>query len=146
MYINTCIHTHTHIHRCHTPHQAASSYSSSSRTYTHTYIHTHTQVSYPSPGRLEVLVELSTLFNNGLFLMIERTNPADPVRNIRVLPPGYSDGVGYKGSPFHPSLLHILRRYKVLRCVAVHLCVYIYVFMYNIYIYIYIYVYILTHL
>ena len=72
----------------------------------------------PRPGRLDVLVQLSLAGNNGLFLRIERTNPADPVRKIRVLTPGFGSGGGwggYRGSPFHPAFVETMRRYRVLR-------------------------------
>jgi hypothetical protein len=73
------------------------------------------------PGQVSVLVQLSAVMNNGLFLTIERTNPLDPVRNIRVLTPGFginrtsSASAGYKGTPFHPAFIETLRRYRVLR-------------------------------
>ena len=76
------------------------------------------RISRPRPGRIDVLVALSTNFNNGLFIGIERTNPLDPVRNIRALTPGYgsSGGFGgYQGTPFHPAFIETLRRYRVLR-------------------------------
>jgi hypothetical protein len=62
-------------------------------------------------GRVEVTVVPSSGLNNGLFLIIERTNPADPIRNIRVLMPGYE----HWPLPFHPLYLDSLKNYKVLR-------------------------------
>jgi hypothetical protein len=76
------------------------------------------RVSRPRPGRIDVLVQLSTSFNNGLFIVIERTNPLNPVRNIRVLTPGFGGGGGwggFRGTPFHPAFIETLRRYRVLR-------------------------------
>ena len=63
----------------------------------------------PRPGRVDVLVRLSMQGNNGLCLSIERTNPLDPVRNIRVYTPGFEEGRGFQGSPFHPALLATIR-------------------------------------
>lgn len=62
-------------------------------------------------GRIEVTVSPSSGLNNGLFLIVERTNPADPVRNIRVFMPGYEDWP----VPFHPFFLDLIKNYKVLR-------------------------------
>ena len=76
------------------------------------------QVWRPYPGRIDVLVELSMDANNGLFLSIERTNPLDPVRNIRVLTPGFGGGGGFggfRGTPFHPAFIESLQRFRVLR-------------------------------
>lgn len=64
-------------------------------------------------GRIEVDVVLSTDFNNGLALTIQRTNPVDPVRNIRVITPGFESS--YMINPFHPAFLHSLGKYKTVR-------------------------------
>jgi hypothetical protein len=75
----------------------------------------------PAPGRAEVQVELTAQMNNGLFVSVDRTNPLDPVRNIRVFTPGFggrggsSSRAGYRGTPFHPAFIETLRRYRVLR-------------------------------
>jgi hypothetical protein len=39
-------------------------------------------------GRAEVELKPSLFLDNGLYCTIERTDPSDPVRNIRVLMPG----------------------------------------------------------
>ena len=39
----------------------------------------------------------------GLALIIERSNKDDPVRNIRVIPPGFE--TVYEVQPFHPIYL-----------------------------------------
>lgn len=78
-------------------------------------------------GRLHVEVELSHSnvcdlddahsgycgYDNGCLLRITRTNPADPVRNIRVYMPGFEQ----RGErfPFHPTFLQHLSRYNTLR-------------------------------
>ena len=64
-------------------------------------------------GRIEVNFKPSTGLNNGIFLTIERTNPNDPVRNIRMIMPGYESK--YKSFPFHPLFLDKLRPYNTLR-------------------------------
>ena len=64
-------------------------------------------------GRIEVVVRPSTGLNNGVFLKIERTNPKDPIRNIRFIMPGFEDK--YIAQPFHPMYLDSLKSYKTLR-------------------------------
>lgn len=84
-------------------------------------------------GVMECTMDFTTEFNNGLFVRIEWTNPADPVTNVRVFYPGFDQGVvagsgsgagsGVGGTaagpwaalPFHPHLTHFLRPYPVLR-------------------------------
>ena len=73
------------------------------------------QVRYPAPNHALVNVELSTGFNNGLAVIIDRTNPADPVRNIRVVSPGFEASQRFVTSPFHPAFLQRLSKFKVLR-------------------------------
>ena len=66
-----------------------------------------------SVGRIEVTVRPSIGLNNGVFLMIERTNPLDPIRNIRFVMPGFEDR--FLAQPFHPLFLNSLKDYKTLR-------------------------------
>jgi hypothetical protein len=49
----------------------------------------------------------------GIQLRIIRTNPSDPVRNIRVLMPGHE--ATHQTRPFHPRFLATWRGFKVLR-------------------------------
>jgi len=65
------------------------------------------------PGYIEADVELSTNGNNGLEVVIERTNPDDPVRNIRVITPGFLDR--FEQFPFHPTLPLSLQQFKTVR-------------------------------
>lgn len=58
------------------------------------------------------LFPLSSLHTEGLYVAVQRTNPDNPLRNIRVLMPGYDDA-RVAASPFHPSLLSFLRGYTV---------------------------------
>ena len=73
------------------------------------------QVRYPSPNHALVDVELSTGHNNGLAVIIDRTNPANPVHNVRVVSPGFEASQRFVTSPFHPAFLQRLSRFKVLR-------------------------------
>uniref|UniRef100_A0A383V938 EGF-like domain-containing protein n=1 Tax=Tetradesmus obliquus TaxID=3088 RepID=A0A383V938_TETOB len=65
-------------------------------------------------GRIEVDLKPSTGLNNGLFCTLERTNPANPIRNIRVLMPGF-DAATAAALPFHPRFVKYLQNYGVLR-------------------------------
>lgn len=65
-------------------------------------------------GLAEVDVTPSTDFNNGLFVTVERTNPNNPVRNIRVLMPGF-DAATAVTLPFHPRFMATLQPFGVLR-------------------------------
>ncbi len=47
--------------------------------------------------------------------MVERTDPSDPIRNIRVLMPGYEQAAVWGAQPFHPALLEFLRPFGLLR-------------------------------
>ncbi len=51
--------------------------------------------------------------NGGIYLKITATNAANPLRNIRVLMPGF-EGT-YQSQPFHPTFLEKIKRFKVLR-------------------------------
>jgi len=53
-----------------------------------------------------------------LTLRITQTNPADPVRNIRFILPGFEDT--YKDQPFHPEFLKRWEKFKVLRFMDLH--------------------------
>lgn len=66
------------------------------------------------PGLAEVDVKPSTNGNNGLFCTVERTNPTNPVRNIRLLMPGF-DTATADALPFHPRFVASLKPYGVLR-------------------------------
>jgi hypothetical protein len=64
-------------------------------------------------GRIEVDVIPSTAFNNGLLFIIERTNPNNHIRNIRVIRPGFE--AVWQGINFSPLLLNKLQPYGTLR-------------------------------
>ncbi|MEJ5170035.1 MAG: hypothetical protein WHU10_03520 [Fimbriimonadales bacterium] len=62
------------------------------------------------PGRLHVDVDSS---KGALFLQLRRTNPSNPVRNIRVILPGFEST--YRQNPFHPAFLERWRGVAVVR-------------------------------
>lgn len=49
----------------------------------------------------------------GVFLRIRETNPANPIRNIRLIMPGFENT--YEKQPFHPLFLERLKNFKELR-------------------------------
>lgn len=69
-----------------------------------------TKVVEESPGRIRVQVGSD---QDLLTLRITETDPADPVRDIRVILPGFEDT--YKDQPFHPDFLKRWEKFKVLR-------------------------------
>ena len=40
-------------------------------------------------GKMKIQVSLSLGLNNGVFMKLKKTNPANPLRNIRIIPDGY---------------------------------------------------------
>lgn len=62
------------------------------------------------PGRIEFDVTPS---NGGIYVKLVRTNPQNPVRNIRVILPGFE--ATYQQQPFHPQFLARSQYFKVLR-------------------------------
>jgi hypothetical protein len=63
-----------------------------------------------TPGRMRISVEPA---QNILTLRITETDPADPIRNIRVILPGFEETYG--AQPFHPDFLERWAKFKVLR-------------------------------
>jgi hypothetical protein len=63
-----------------------------------------------TPGRMRVDVRSH---DDGVFLQIRETNPANPVRNIRFIMPGFENT--YQQQPFHPLFLERIAKFKVLR-------------------------------
>jgi hypothetical protein len=61
-------------------------------------------------GRIELQVSPS---NAGIHLKLVRTNPSNPVRNIRVVMPGFE--ATHQSAPFHPQFLQRWSPYRVLR-------------------------------
>jgi hypothetical protein len=55
----------------------------------------------------------STNGNNGIMITIVRTNPANYIRNIRVIRPGFENIAS--AVTFHPMFLSKIKPYKTLR-------------------------------
>ncbi len=62
-----------------------------------------------SPGKIRFMVTPS---ENGMVLRLRKTDPADPVRDIRVLMPGFS---GHADRVFHPVFLAQWKPFSVIR-------------------------------
>lgn len=62
------------------------------------------------PGRIKIEVKTD---QNLLSLRIVKTNPSNPVRDIRLILPGFEDT--YKQQPFHPDFLARWAKFKVIR-------------------------------
>jgi len=69
------------------------------------------KVTAHTPGRIVATVAQPT--KQGIRLDVTKTNPADPIRNIRVILPGFE--ATYATRPFHPRFLEELRPFKVVR-------------------------------
>ncbi|MHC4693386.1 MAG: hypothetical protein ACYS67_11655 [Planctomycetota bacterium] len=69
-----------------------------------------TSVVDEKPGRIKVQVKPE---QNLLTLGITKTDPTDPVRNIRFILPGFENT--YSKQPFHPDFLERWEKFKVLR-------------------------------
>jgi len=63
-----------------------------------------------TPGRMVLKV---TPTNSGVYLRITSTNPLNPVRDIRVIMPGFEDS--YETQVFHPDFLERIAPFKTLR-------------------------------
>ena len=63
-----------------------------------------------TPGRmlLDVVPQ-----DSGIWLQILVTNPANPIRNIRLIMPGFENN--YQTHPFHPLFLKRISKFKVIR-------------------------------
>ncbi len=64
-------------------------------------------------NRLKIRTKLTQVRDNGVFMKINRTNPFNPVRNIRLIKDGYEDI--YMNVPFHPLFVEKLARFKTIR-------------------------------
>ncbi|CAE7947537.1 TNXB [Symbiodinium sp. KB8] len=72
-----------------------------------------TSVHRVSRNRIRIYVNLTTSMNNGIGIRVSDTREDDPVRNIRVITPGFEEI--YDTSPFHPAFLASLEGFSVLR-------------------------------
>ena len=62
---------------------------------------------------IKLNVSLTIQLNNGIFLKIKKTNPLNPIRNIRVVLDGYQNI--YNSVPFHPLFVEKLKPFKTIR-------------------------------
>ena len=67
------------------------------------------RVTHRAPGRIVLDVRPA----NAIFLSITETDPADPVRNIRVIMPGFEKTC--HAQPFHPALLKRWAKFRAVR-------------------------------
>eukprot|EP00798_Chlamydomonas_sp_ICE-L_P027890 gene27890-12008_t len=66
-------------------------------------------------GHVKVLFSPSTNMNNGILVSIVRTDPLNPLRNVRVYMPGFASAGEGGRQPFHPAFLSYLRPFGTLR-------------------------------
>ncbi|EFC47802.1 hypothetical protein NAEGRDRAFT_57192 [Naegleria gruberi] len=64
-------------------------------------------------GRIELQYNHKTEMNNGVFYKILRTNPLNPIRNVRIFEAKYEQT--YEDFPFHPLFLEQLKKYQIIR-------------------------------
>ena len=64
-------------------------------------------------GKMKIKVSLSLVSDNGVFMKIKKTNPLNPLRNIRIIPDGHQET--YEQEPFHPLFLEGLSKFKTIR-------------------------------
>ena len=72
-----------------------------------------TTVENVDKGRMKINVVLSKVLNNGVFMKIKKTNPRNPLRNIRIIMDGFEDT--YNQFPFHPLFVQRLSMFKTIR-------------------------------
>lgn len=71
------------------------------------------QITYRGAGRIEFTVTHKTEMNNGIYYNIIRTNPSNPIRNVRIMEAKFEQT--YQDFPFYPAFLEYLRKFKTLR-------------------------------
>lgn len=65
------------------------------------------------PGRIVLNVIHTTEMNNGIYYNIIRTNPSNPIRNIRIFEERFEKV--YDTFPFHPLYIEQMKSYKTFR-------------------------------
>lgn len=71
------------------------------------------EITYRGAGRIEFTVTHKTEMNNGIYYNIIRTNPSNPVRNVRIMEAQFEHT--YEDFPFHPTFLEFLRKFRTIR-------------------------------
>ncbi len=64
-------------------------------------------------NKMLIMVNLSQVLDNGVFMKIKKTNPNNPIRNIRVVMHTFE--YVYEQLPFHPLFLDRLTMFKTIR-------------------------------
>lgn len=72
-----------------------------------------TQVIRQDAGRIEMWVTHKTEMNNGIYYSILRTNPSNPIRNVRIMEAKFEKT--YKYFPFHPLYLELMKKFQIIR-------------------------------
>lgn len=72
-----------------------------------------TKILRQDAGRIEMMVSHKTEMNNGIYYSILRTNPSDPVRNVRIFEARFEKT--YKHFPIHPLFLQLMKKYQTIR-------------------------------
>ena len=70
------------------------------------------EVTYTA-GNIMHKFQITNPSTDGIHIIINKSSESDPVRNIRVIMPGYADT--YSLQPFHPKFLELLDQFPVLR-------------------------------
>jgi hypothetical protein len=68
------------------------------------------KITAQKPGEITLAVKPT---HAGIFFKINQSDPSDPIRNVRVIMPGFEATHEYQ--PFHPTFLERLRPFKTLR-------------------------------
>lgn len=63
-----------------------------------------------APGRMVLDVPPK---GGGIWLQIRKTDPANPIRNVRLILPGFE--ATYQKQPFHPKFVSLMSQFKVIR-------------------------------
>ena len=74
------------------------------------------QITKRSAGRIEFTVTHKTEMNNGIYYNILRTNPSDPIRNIKIFEKRYESI--HNSFPYQPAFLEFLRKFSTIRFMA----------------------------
>lgn len=74
------------------------------------------QITKRSAGRIEFTVKHTTEMNNGIYYNILRTNPSNPIRNIKIFEKRYESILD--SFPFQPAFLEFLRKFSTIRFMA----------------------------
>jgi len=73
------------------------------------------EIDYSPTGDIQCFAQFESSYcsDNGLWVLLVTTNPANPIRNLRIIMPGFLNT--YTMRPFHPLFLKMLERFSVIR-------------------------------